>query len=151
MVKEASILTLGFICESIKDKTNFRFTPHEQEAILTAIMLGVQQPALNIVETSLTALRNSVSSFYEILQQPQACEYILSKVVEIIHSGKYLVECLQILGELVRSAYQGMGKYTENFYQLLGPIISNTNNEDDYDACVSAMEIFENMAEYYRD
>ena len=51
----------------------------------------------------------------------------------------------------MRSAYQGMGKYTENFYQLLGPIISNTNNEDDYDACVSAMEIFENMAEYYRD
>ena len=43
IVKEASILTLGFICSRIKEKSDFEFTPQVQESIITGIVIGIQQ------------------------------------------------------------------------------------------------------------
>lgn len=73
------------------------------------------------------------------MQTQQFREYILQEIVSIIKSGKYLVEGLQILGEYVKSTYESLGMYIENIYAMLAPIISETSNYNNFDACVAAM------------
>lgn len=82
----------------MKDKTNYRFSPQQQESIMAAIMLGLQEQDSILVETSLKALLNSIGSFREILQRQQPRDYILNQIVNAITSGKHLVEGLHILG-----------------------------------------------------
>lgn len=41
VVKEVSILTIGFICEQLRE-FNFTFDDQMQETILTGILLGVK-------------------------------------------------------------------------------------------------------------
>ena len=43
VVKEVSILTIGFICEQLKE-LNFTFDEPLQETILTGILLGIRDP-----------------------------------------------------------------------------------------------------------
>lgn len=42
LIKEVSILTLGFICERLKEKKSFVLNEHLQEMVLTGILLGLK-------------------------------------------------------------------------------------------------------------
>lgn len=105
--------------------------------------MGIQQSDHQLVETSLKALRDSLSSLNEILKNQQYREFLLKQVGEIITSGKFTIEGLQILGEFVKSVFEDLSPYLKDFLPLLEPFMINTENQD---VCVSAMEIWENIA-----
>jgi hypothetical protein len=68
MIKEVSILTLGFICEKLKEKKSFIFSHDLQRTILTGILLGLKETQKEIIDTSLLALRDGVSSMSDLLK-----------------------------------------------------------------------------------
>lgn len=98
IVKESSILTLGFICSRMKERTDFEFDSQAQTSILSGIILGLQQTQPLIIDTALKALRDSISSLATTLKIAQYRSFVLKQLVDIINSEKYAVEGLQILG-----------------------------------------------------
>lgn len=81
LIKEVSILTLGFICERLKDKKSFVFNAHLQELVLTGILLGLKSTEKHIIETSLKALRDGLASMPDILNNPQYRDYLINQTV----------------------------------------------------------------------
>jgi len=121
-------LTLGFICERLKDKKSFVFNAHLQELVLTGILLGLKATEKHIIETSLKALRDGLASMPDILNNPQYRDYLINQTVEIINKKEYKNFGLQILNEFVQVCYQHLEHYMNGFITLLEPIIKNTKD-----------------------
>ena len=81
MIKEVSILTLGFICERLKTKKSFVFSLNLQELILSGILLGLKESQKSLIETALKGLLDGVSSMSDILNNPQYRDYMINQVV----------------------------------------------------------------------
>lgn len=67
IIREVSIITLGFICERVKDVNSFCFPVSTQEAILTGIVVGLKETDEALVNVALKALRDSIGSLSELL------------------------------------------------------------------------------------
>lgn len=132
----------------MRDKSGFEFSPSVQESIATGIVMGIQQPDEQLVQTSLKALQDSVSSLHEILKNPQYREFLLKEIGDIVNGGKFTLEGLHILGEFVKTIFEYMGPYLPAFYPLLEPFMCHPEKED---TCVAAMEIWENIAAESKD
>ena len=89
VVKEVSILTIGFICEQLKE-FNFEFDEPLQETILTGILVGVKDSHPEIAETAFKALRDGMGSVSSIMKNVQYREYLITQIAEAIKS-KHLV------------------------------------------------------------
>jgi hypothetical protein len=70
VVKEVSILTIGFICEQLKEY-NFEFDEPLQETILSGILVGVKDTHGEIAKTAFIALRDGISSVTAIMKNQQ--------------------------------------------------------------------------------
>jgi len=79
IVKEVSILTIGFICEQLKE-FNFEFDEALQETILTGILVGVKDTHSEIAKTAFIALRDGISSVTAIMKNPQYREYLITQI-----------------------------------------------------------------------
>lgn len=143
MVKEVSTLTIGFICEQLKE-FDFYFEEPLQETILTGILMGTKDSHPEIAETAFKALRDGLPAMSGIMKNPQYREYLMSQIVESIKAKNFLEYCIQALTELIRSYYSLLQtNYIETFAQHLAPILQDTSDEA---TCVMAMEFWATLA-----
>ena len=70
-VKEVSILTIGFICEQIKE-FNCSLEEGQQETILTGILMAVKDSHPDIVETAFKALRDGMPAMSDVMKNIKA-------------------------------------------------------------------------------
>ena len=67
IVKEVSILTIGFICEQIKE-FDCSLEEGQQETILTGILMAVKDAHPEIVETAFKALRDGMPAMSDVMK-----------------------------------------------------------------------------------
>ena len=73
-IKRASIITLGFISQELK-QIEAKIDPSACEQILGSLILGIREEAL--AEASLNALRDSIAFIHHILSNQQFCSSML--------------------------------------------------------------------------
>ena len=85
VVKEVSILTIGFICEQLRE-FNFTFDDQMQQTIRTGTLLGVTDTHPDIAETAFKALRDGIAGVAGILKNAQYRDYLIAQIAEAINS-----------------------------------------------------------------
>ena len=143
VVKEVGILTIGFICEQLKD-FDFEFDEPLQETILTGILVGVKDSHSEISETAFKALRDGISSVTSIMKNVQYREFLITQIAEAIRSKKFVEYGLQCLIEFIKYNFGFMApNYVEGFAHLIDPFLTNPKDET---SCILAMEFWATFA-----
>lgn len=142
-VKEVSILTVGFICEQLKE-FEFYFEQHLQDTILTGILMGVKDSHPEIAETAFKALRDGLSAMSSSMKSQSVLEYLISQIMEAVMKRHFLDYCLQALTEIVRCYYSLLNpQYVEVIAKHLLPILQDSKKEE---SCGLAMEFWSTFA-----
>ena len=79
-IRGVSIMTLGFICEKLKDM-NFTLTLEMQESVITAIILGIKDSVPENRKIALQAFRDSLFSMAGIMEVKDYRNFIVKNIV----------------------------------------------------------------------
>ena len=110
-IRRASITTLGFICEELK---NVQTVINHQtcEQILGSLLICLREDS-DIVEMALNALRDSVVFLRHILENEQYCGQVFEYVFPYMGTG-YRNKVYEFLFEFGRYFYPMLGGYIGN-------------------------------------
>jgi hypothetical protein len=95
-IRGVSIMTLGFICEQLREK-NYVFPLEMQESVIAAIIVGIKDSVPQNKEIALKAFRDSLFSMVGILQVQDYRNFIVKNIAEIINDKQNTYKGLQIL------------------------------------------------------
>lgn len=125
-VKEVSILTIGFICEQLKE-FNFYFEEPLQETILTGIFMGVKDPHPETSEIAFKALRDGLPAMTSIMKNLQVREFLISQLADALNNKHNTDYALQALIEFVKYNFPLLlPQYVEGLANIIEPILRNT-------------------------
>lgn len=68
----------------MKERYDYTFPTKTQEHILSGIILGIQQTQQHLIETSLKALRDSLSSLATTLENDKVRTFLLTKMADMV-------------------------------------------------------------------
>ncbi|VEU21294.1 DEKNAAC102498 [Brettanomyces naardenensis] len=145
-VKRASLLTIGYICETA-DPEN----PHvaaQSNGILIAIVQGAQssEPSLVVRRTAISALVNSLEFIAGNFEREGERNYIMQVVCEATTADDPELQALAFgaLAKIMNLYYQYMGVYMEK--ALYGLTVAGMRSTDDRVACM-AVEFWSTVCE----
>ncbi|XP_051912523.1 uncharacterized protein LOC127594799 [Hippocampus zosterae] len=127
-IRQASIMTLGFVCEQVRE-TGAPMQRAEQETILAGIFKGItKQNPPEIQHTSLKALRDSVAFMQELFRMPGIKNLTFNTINELImresdQESKEL--CFQVLFELAKHCYTALEEDVDTITQLTAPFMTD--------------------------
>lgn len=111
-IRRASITTLGFICEELKNiQTEINRQTCEQ--ILGSLLICLRENN-DIVEIALSALRESVVFLRHILENEQYCGQVFEYVFPLIANTDQRTKVYEFLFEFGRYCYHMLGGYIGN-------------------------------------
>lgn len=145
-VKRASLLTIGYICESIDPNTNIAAT--YSNGILIAIVQGAQSTEESIVvrRTALNALVNSLEFVEANFQREGERNYIMQVICEATTSPDTKLQAISFgaLAKIMNLYYDYMGVYMEK--ALYSLTVQGMKSEDEFVACM-AVEFWSTVCE----
>lgn len=145
-VKRASLLTIGYICESA-DPTNSVVAGYSN-GILIAIVQGAQssEESLVVRKTAINALVNSLEFIEANFQREGERNYIMQVVCEATTSSDFELQALAFgaLAKIMSLYYDYMGVYMEK--ALYSLTVEGMKSRDDRVACM-AVEFWSTICE----
>ena len=145
-VKRASLLTIGYICESVDPSSPVM--QNYSNGILIAIVQGAQPSEESIIvrKTALNALVNSLEFIESNFQREGERNYIMQVVCEATTSTDYEVQALAFgaLAKIMSLYYDYMSVYMEK--ALYNLTVTGMKSEDDRVACM-AVEFWSTVCE----
>lgn len=145
-VKRASLLTIGYICESIDPNTNIAAT--YSNGILIAIVQGAQSTEESIVvrRTALSALVNSLEFVEANFQREGERNYIMQVICEATTSPDTKLQAISFgaLAKVMNLYYDYMGVYMEK--ALYSLTVQGMKSTDEAVACM-AVEFWSTVCE----
>lgn len=145
-VKRASLLTIGYICESA-DPTNSVVAGYSN-GILIAIVQGAQssEESLVVRKTAINALVNSLEFIEANFQREGERNYIMQVVCEATTSPDFELQALAFgaLAKIMSLYYDYMGVYMEK--ALYSLTVEGMKSRDDRVACM-AVEFWSTICE----
>jgi importin subunit beta-1 len=140
-VRRASITTLGFICEELRlAKSNIKRETCEQ--ILGSLLLGLQESG-ELVEISLTALRESICFLRDILENKSYCDKVFEYLFPFLNTD-YRGKIYEILFEFGRYCYHLLGDYLSPIGEITLQHIQQRN-----DNAILALEFWDTVGTEY--
>ncbi|QPG72827.1 hypothetical protein FOA43_000129 [Brettanomyces nanus] len=145
-VKRASLLTIGYICETA-DPDNPQVSA-QSNGILIAIVQGAQssEPAMVVRRTAISALVNSLEFIAGNFEREGERNYIMQVVCEATTANDADLQALAFgaLAKIMNLYYQYMGVYMEK--ALYGLTVTGMHSSDDRVACM-AVEFWSTVCE----
>ena len=145
-VKRASLLTIGYICESA-DPTNSVVAGYSN-GILIAIVQGAQssEESLIVRKTAINALVNSLEFIEANFQREGERNYIMQVVCEATTSSDFELQALAFgaLAKIMSLYYDYMGVYMEK--ALYSLTVEGMKSKDDRVSCM-AVEFWSTICE----
>lgn len=156
-VKRASLLAIGYICESA-DPSN-EGVVSQSSGILTAIVQGArsEEPSIAVRLTAINALVNSLEFIKENFKQEGERNYIMQVVCEATQANDHELQAAAFgaMARIMNLYYEFMGVYMEK--ALFGLTVNGMKSENDTVACMAVefwttvceeeVSIAENLAE----
>ena len=140
-IRRASITTLGFICEELKS-TNVNLQPETCEQILGSLLRGLGEQG-DIVEISLTALRESICFLHKILEIPECSNRVFEYCFHFFTTD-YVQRVYEILYEYGKFCYHLLPPYIQTIKQFTIEHLRQRNENS-----VKALELWDTIGTEY--
>jgi importin subunit beta-1 len=116
-IRRASITTLGYICQELK-AVNADINSLSCEQILGCLLLGASEPGVEIVDISLSALRDSIPFLKNILENQTFCNKTVEILFSMLENVDYRTKVYEILFEYGKYCYHLLDNYVNAIIQF---------------------------------
>ena len=130
LIRRASITTLGYLCEDLKQNGVVNLPGNEKEEMIKAIFDGLDKE--DLVETSVLAFLNAAHFFVEELNKEKILESVLNKLITILLEAKraknneLMISLLHLFSEIYEISFC----IIERFHPVIVEQVLSNNNEE---------------------